>query len=232
MESKGFTLIEILVVIVIIAILAAIAIPSLLETTKSANQVNAAESLRSIAASAQLFKQNHSSSKYWVGDIYGLYDIKPNPEKSGGLQVIDATLANADGAPLPHLESGYNTNKGVDFVKFDSTLSPPSTPQHKSGYLFRVLQEYDISGEGPSEWSRYDTQLDAVTYLNSNRFGYLAYPSQYGSAGRFVFKMETATAGKVYKRDPGQDINFKTPSTYTRWEKDPMRATTPWSKVE
>ena len=47
-RSKGFSLIELLIVVAIILIIAAIAIPNLLKAKMTANEASAAESLRTI----------------------------------------------------------------------------------------------------------------------------------------------------------------------------------------
>src|SRR5436189_3312012 len=47
-NQKGFSLVELLVVVIIIAIVAAIAIPNLLASRRSANEVSAISSLRTI----------------------------------------------------------------------------------------------------------------------------------------------------------------------------------------
>jgi prepilin-type N-terminal cleavage/methylation domain-containing protein len=54
--TRGFTLIELMIVIAIIAIIAAIAIPNLLESRKAANEANAIQTLRAIHAAETLFR--------------------------------------------------------------------------------------------------------------------------------------------------------------------------------
>ncbi|GEM_PF-2172656 len=49
MKTKGFTLIELMIVVAIIAIIAAIAIPNLLRSRMSANEANAAGAMRIIS---------------------------------------------------------------------------------------------------------------------------------------------------------------------------------------
>ncbi len=215
-KQRGFTLIELMIVIAIIAIIAAIAIPGILSATKGANERNAAESLRSIATGTTRFQKDHSSGKYWIGDVFGLWRIKPRTGADVvGMKHIDVTVANADG-----LVVAAPVNTGIDQIEYDATLTPPAAAQAKGGYLFRALvdwqdalttQSYNVSG----------------TQLSPSRWGFITYPETYGQGGRTCYKMETVTSGKVYKRDPGSGFgaaSFTPPTTYTRWENDVIAA--------
>ncbi len=61
-KSKGFTLIELLVVIAIIAILAAILFPVFAKAREKAYQTTCTSNLRQIAASSQMYAQDHEES--------------------------------------------------------------------------------------------------------------------------------------------------------------------------
>ncbi len=219
---EGFTLIELMIVIAIIAIIAAISIPSILQASKGANERNAAESVRSLAKAQNIFKNEHASGKFWIGDVFGFWRIKSRTGADVvGIKLIDTTVANADG-----LIVAAPVNTGVDQIEYDATLTPPAAAQAKSGYLFRQLlewqdalttQSYNVSG----------------TQLNPTRWGFITYPQIYGQGGRTCFKLETVSGGKVYKRDPGSGFgaaSFTPPTSYTRWENDVIAAG--WSGSE
>ena len=57
MRSKGFTLIELMIVIAIIAIIAAIAIPNLIEARKHGNEAAAIGALKTISTSQAIFRE-------------------------------------------------------------------------------------------------------------------------------------------------------------------------------
>lgn len=232
-NKRGFTLIELMIVIAIIAIIAAIAIPGILQATRSGNERNAAESLKALAANNGAFKNTHSSANYWASDIYGLFDIKPRSGADvGGVKIVEKSVANADGRILSRATNPYNPGLGNKEVHFDVSMAPPATADAKSGYLFRGLEEYQENVGGVLTYIRYDTEGATVTRLNPGRWGYVAYPQNYGGGGRQCFKMEAQTSGRVYKRDPGTTPTFAAADTYSRWEQDPLAAATPWTKTE
>ena len=233
-DKRGFTLIELMIVIAIIAIIAAIAIPGILQATRSGNERNAAESLKGLGANIGAFKNSHTSNRYWVGDVYGLFDIKPRTGADvGGMKIAEKSVCNADGSVLSRAVNPINAGLGPGgswAVEFDTSMAPPTSADAKSGYLFRALSEFQENVAGTLTYLRYDTEGGTVTRLNPGRFGYVAYPQNYGGGGRQCFKMEAQTSGRVYKRDPGTTPTFAVADTYSRWEQDPL--VSGWTKTE
>jgi len=93
-NSKGFSLIELLIVVAIILIIAAIAIPDLLKSRQAANQASAVGSLRTINTSEVAY-----SSTYTLGFSFSLAALGPpaaganaNANTAG---LIDSILASA-----------------------------------------------------------------------------------------------------------------------------------------
>src|SRR5512138_2774848 len=75
-DTKGFTLVEVLVVVVILAILAAIAVPIYLHYVESARAGEAQEAIGAIWAAA---KVQHAETGRWVTDIRQMTRLKLDP---------------------------------------------------------------------------------------------------------------------------------------------------------
>ncbi len=104
-DSRGFSLIELLIVVAIILIIAAIAIPNLLRSRIAANQASAVGSLRTMNTAnityASTYNSGYTAALGYLGPAAG------NPTSlAAGL--IDSILAGPTAAGNTSTKSGYN----------------------------------------------------------------------------------------------------------------------------
>lgn len=70
-RSRGFTLVEIMIVVAIIALLAAIAIPNVLRGRTSANEAASVGNLRALVSSVEMYRSvSNSYPDAWQADMY------------------------------------------------------------------------------------------------------------------------------------------------------------------
>lgn len=101
-KSKGFSLIELLIVVAIILIIAAIAIPNLMRARISANESAAVGALRTYNTAAVQYQ-----SSYGVGFPPAQTNLAP-PGGGGAASCANADLVdNILGAAAPSQKSGY-----------------------------------------------------------------------------------------------------------------------------
>ena len=114
-NSKGFSLLELLIVVAIILIIATIAIPSLLRSRQAANESAAVANLRTINT-AQVTYLSSAAGKY--GDLPDLIAAK----------LLDDTFTGT--------KAGYNYSVNLDATSSDYTIQavPASANTGRYGY--------------------------------------------------------------------------------------------------
>ena len=128
--SRGFSLIELLIVVAIILIIAAIAIPNLLRSRIAANQASAVGSLRTLNTAEVTY-----ATTYNTGFSATLGDL--GPQAGGGTS--PAPVATAAGL-VDEVLSGTNGSGG--------TAGALATVSSKSGYSFTYTPgTADLSGK-------------------------------------------------------------------------------------
>ncbi len=112
-RTKGFSLIELLIVVAIILIIAAIAVPSFLRSRMAANESAAVASIRTLNT-AQISYNSAYPSVGYASTLAALGGASCTPPTSSGACLIDSVLAGGQ-------RSGYN------FTLSNVTGTPNST---------------------------------------------------------------------------------------------------------
>jgi prepilin-type N-terminal cleavage/methylation domain-containing protein len=200
MRTKGFTLIELMIVVAIIAIIAAIAIPSLLRSRMAANETAAAAATKAYAEAQEIFHRTD-----WDQD--GVLEYSTRMGGDGYLSANAPAVADGAGPltyPLPNLVDHLVVDDGVTGLidrAFANAEGAPSVGAPKAGYVFSPIYRRQVGGSAVNY--QIAGQAGPPDTQGSMTLGYAvsAVPGDYDGTGRNVF-MISAT-GTIYQRDPG-----------------------------
>lgn len=187
---------------------------SLLSRQIPANETSAITSLRTIiSAEATWFQQDPDGNgikDYWTYDVSCLHRMF-RADNTTKLAFI----------AIDHAQADVNTAEAGDFGEsplIEDWIDIPSGP--KSGYYFQAM-ELDETGEPYNQEEVGETKIKAA---NKTKFGFVAYPAEYGKTGRRTFIVNEQ--GAVY----AIDINPEIYGVALQWPgnddpKDPYRRT-------
>ena len=109
--SKGFTLIELMIVIAIIAIIAAVAIPSLLRSRMTANETAAIAACRAFSEAEEIFHRSDYDGDgvlEYASKLSGNASLLETVAGADDLSLVDKAFAMAEGDPgIQNLRQGY-----------------------------------------------------------------------------------------------------------------------------
>jgi len=163
MKSKGFTLIELMIVVAIIAIIAAIAIPNLLRSRMAANETAAVAACKAFCTAEDIYRRtdyNKDGVLEYAQKLSGINSLYENASGAGDISLVDRSFANAEGTPL-------------------------SSAVPKSGYVFNVLTAQGSSASGGSRTFVTGSRMTLG-------YGLGATSNQYDGVGRNTFCVSNA----------------------------------------
>jgi prepilin-type N-terminal cleavage/methylation domain-containing protein len=239
MKTRGFTLIELMIVIAIIAIIAAIAIPGLLSSQRASNERNASASLKTLCTAEADFRANDREGNhvndFWTGNVAGLYTMTNAAIPGGGslsttdpaIKLIELSLASADGDSSTPSAGGENV-----------ALTYFAVPSAKAGYWYQAMVADSTLGSVAE--ASYQTDTNGIPNMGSVhnpwKFGFVAYPDSQ-SSGKFVYIVNegntifrSATTGSV-RPSTSSPPGTLTLTTYSNWPDDPTLKSY-WSKLD
>jgi type IV pilus assembly protein PilA len=130
-RSRGFSLIELLIVVAIILIIAAIAIPNLLRSKMAANEASAVGSLRTLNTACVEYSTTYG------GYPKALANLGPaNPATSASADVIDSVLASGSKSGYTFAYTPGATDPAGNVLSYTITAAPisPGTTGQRGFY--------------------------------------------------------------------------------------------------
>jgi len=140
-KSKGFTLIEILIVVIILGILAAIVIPQFSNASTSAKTSAVTSTAQSLRQQVALYKLQHNDTLPPAGAAFWT-KMTTATDSTGAAY----TTASADGPFGPYMQSIPANSLNQSTVVLDSTVTYPGTAASACGWV------YDYTGGTGRIW--------------------------------------------------------------------------------
>jgi len=132
-SSKGFSLIELLIVVAIILIIAAIAIPNLLRSRIAANQASAVGSLRTLNTAEITYSSTYNSGfSAFMSFLEPGATQTPNSTAAG---LIDSVLGNGSKSGYSFTYSAATTDSAGRIDNYQFTAVPINTSTGTNYYF-------------------------------------------------------------------------------------------------
>jgi type IV pilus assembly protein PilA len=240
--SRGFTLIELMIVIAIIAVIAAIAIPGLLASQRASNERNASASLKTLVTAESDFRANDREGNhvndFWTANVAGLYTLTNAAIPGGALnsptdpsiKLIELAVASADGDPATPSAGGENP-----------ALSNFAVSSAKAGYWYQAMIADNALGSTPE--ASYQTDTNGIPNMGSVhnpwKFGFVCYPDSQSSGkyvfivneGNTIFRSATTGAVRPSSSSPPGLLGTGPGAVFQNWPDD-SNLKSFWSKLD
>ena len=122
-SSKGFSLIELLIVVAIILIIAAIAIPNLLRAKMAANEASAVGSIRTVNTTAVEYSTTYGG---YPPTLLSLGGPAGGSATSSSAELIDAVLAGGTKSGYTLAYTTGSTDNNGNILSYTLTATPTS----------------------------------------------------------------------------------------------------------
>jgi type IV pilus assembly protein PilA len=163
-NSKGFSLIELLIVVAIILIIAAIAIPDLLKSRQAANQASAVGSLRTINTSEVAYSTTYTQG--FSPSLLDLDGVSGTTATSTAAGLIDSILGGG-------IKSNYNfvyvANPASPFTPAGCVAVPTQITAVTTPVVGTTYATYAINANplGCASGNYYFTDMSGVIRMNN-----------------------------------------------------------------
>lgn len=174
------------------------------------NERYASAMLKTLATAEADFRSNDRDGNrvndFWVADVSGLYRILANGD---AIKLIEMAVAVADARPAVPVDA-------TDALPSDAKtkLQLVGTAAAKAGYHFAAIEKVQ---EADGKFVKYDEGKGR----NTSRFGFCAYPAEYGPKGKMTFAITENNIS--YKKDTGG-------KRVEQWPLDPAKDG--WQRVD
>lgn len=181
MKTRGFTLLELMIVLTIVSTLTSLAIPNLIRARMAANEVAAVAQIKALGTTQEIYRRSD-----WDGN--GVKEYAQNIGNNGGNANLESLYFNVRNNTATGLIDISVCNAEIAGTGNASGTTP------RGGYLYYV----QLGATFPA----------VVSYVNVNGamitgYSFCAIPYTYGLNGVNTFQM--SSTGVVYAKDQGSN---------------------------